>query len=517
MAERYQIQDKIGQGGLGTVYKAVDSQLKRPVALKRVVTVKDKESTGDSADKLLQEAHTLSALQHPNIVTVYDVGKDSKGAYVVMELLEGETLEETIARGALPFEDFKEVVTQTLEGLIAAHAAGLIHRDLKPSNVMLRWLPSEKFQLKILDFGLAKFSKTPSLQTIDQGDAIMGSIYFMAPEQFERIPLDVRTDLYSLGCIYYYTLTAKYPFRGENAPQVMASHLQHRVKPLEELRPDLPPYVCHWVMHLLARSMEHRPDSAKDALREFQAGAEAYALLETTSQAMAAAVQPAPPFPPPSQPIPQAIPAAPAPVAAAPMPGQPVATAYPGQPVATGVLPAAEPVVDPTTGQVLPAVPPRGAANGKPIAWKKILVVTLVSAALLIGGTLLFSGMELGGRGVSTSVFRDEDGNLHPVISAYDVKTVDEMRGAWATVEGVVRKVKINTNGDTYHIFFSKGKDKAVVLAISKANLDEVFMPGSLGRLKGHRIQARGTVTSSDGMTAVKIWEGPQVAYIEKK
>ena len=355
MAERYQIQDKIGQGGLGTVYKAVDTQLKRPVALKRVVTVKDKDATGDSADKLLQEAHTLSALQHPNIVTVYDVGRDSKGAYVVMELLEGETLDDTIARGALPFEDFKEVVTQTLEGLIAAHAGGLIHRDLKPSNVMLRWLPSEKFQLKILDFGLAKFSKTPSLQTIDQGDAIMGSIYFMAPEQFERIPLDVRTDLYSLGCIYYYTLTAKYPFRGENAPQVMASHLQHRVKPLEELRPDLPPYVSHWVMHLLARSMEHRPDCAKDALKEFLAGAKSHALLETGSQAMATAAQHAPPFvaqppqpPQPTPPLPQAMPAAPA-----------AATPLPAQPVPTGVLPAAGAVLDPTTGQVLPPLPLR--------------------------------------------------------------------------------------------------------------------------------------------------------------
>ena len=135
-----------------------------------------------------------------------------------MELLKGETLDETVERGVLTAEDFKEVVYQTMEGLIAAQANNVIHRDIKPTNIMLIWQASGKFQLKILDFGLAKFSKAPSVQTMDQDDAVMGSIFFMAPEQFERAELDARTDLYQMGCVYYNALTGQYPFNGETAP-----------------------------------------------------------------------------------------------------------------------------------------------------------------------------------------------------------------------------------------------------------------------------------------------------------
>ena len=273
MSERYQIKEKIGQGGVGAVYRAVDTQLKREVALKRLLPPEDSEASqlsSDTAEQLLKEATTLSALQHPNIVTVYDVGKDDKGAFVVMEFLKGETFDKTVERGALTEKDFRNVVLQTMEALAAAHHAGVVHRDLKPSNLMVNWLPSGKFQIKILDFGLAKFSKQPAAQTIDQGDAILGSIYFMAPEQFERAPLDARTDLYSIGALYHYCLTGKYPFDGESAPQVMAAHLQHRVTPLGKLRPDLPAWMGDWVMRLISQSPFDRPASAQQALESFQ-------------------------------------------------------------------------------------------------------------------------------------------------------------------------------------------------------------------------------------------------------
>ena len=297
MSERYELKGKIGEGGIGTVHKAIDNQLKREVAIKRLIPVEG-EKSAEASENLLKEATTLSALQHPNIVTVYDVGTDEKGGFVVMELLKGETFDETIARGALTFDDFKNVVTQTLEALIAAHHVGLIHRDLKPSNLMVNWMPSGKFQIKILDFGLAKFSKQPSVQTIDQGDAILGSIYFMAPEQFERIALDVRTDLYSMGCMYYQCLTGKYPFDGENAPQVMASHLQNRVTPLHQLRPDVPAWACDWVMWLINRKMEDRPESAKTAYEQFQGERSSPAHeAERAAAAATAQQQAAPPFP----------------------------------------------------------------------------------------------------------------------------------------------------------------------------------------------------------------------------
>ncbi|MEM1294854.1 MAG: protein kinase [Verrucomicrobiota bacterium] len=271
MSDRYQIQEKIGQGGLGAVYRAFDSQLKREVALKRILTPEqaNKEDVEEAAQKLMKEATVMSSLNHPNIVTVFDIGQDESGGFVVMELLDGETLDETVGRGLLTLNDFSEVVNQTLEALIAAQSVNMLHRDLKPGNVMVIWRASGKFQIKVLDFGLAKISDAPSVQTIDQGDAILGSIYFMAPEQFERLKLDFRTDLYAMGAIYYFSLTGKYPFDGESAPQVMAAHLQHKVKPLKEVRPDLPDDVCQWVMWLINRDMKRRPADAREALERF--------------------------------------------------------------------------------------------------------------------------------------------------------------------------------------------------------------------------------------------------------
>ena len=269
MSPRYVVKGKIGAGGLGEVYLATDAQLDRDVALKRVKPPESGSAEALHAD-LIREARTLSSLQHPHIVTIYDVGQDSKGPFVVMELLKGETLDQVIERGAMTVDDFKEVVVQSLEGMIAAQEMGLVHRDLKPGNLMVIWLASGKFQIKILDFGLAKFSRTATRQTEDQEAGIMGSIFFMAPEQFERLPLDARTDMYSLGCIFYQILTTNYPFNGQTGPEVMVSHLQHHVRHLVEVRPDLPVWLADWVMWLISRDMEERPADARIALDFFR-------------------------------------------------------------------------------------------------------------------------------------------------------------------------------------------------------------------------------------------------------
>ena len=292
MNSRYEIKETIGQGGLGSVYKAFDTQLQRDVAMKRVLTSEQgtQEEVEAAAQKLIAEAQTLSTLNHPNIVTVFDVGQDEKGGFVVMELLKGETLDDTVERGVLTVEDFKEVVFQTMEGLIAAQDKDVIHRDIKPTNIMLIWQASGKFQLKILDFGLAKFSKNPSVQTMDQDEAVMGSIFFMAPEQFERAELDARTDLYQMGCVYYNALTGQYPFNGETAPQVMNAHLQHKVVPVDQLRPDLPPTMAQWVMWLINRDIESRPANAKEALKYFPRDAKSAPALP--AQAVVPTAQP---------------------------------------------------------------------------------------------------------------------------------------------------------------------------------------------------------------------------------
>lgn len=264
MSDRYQFKEQIGKGGLGIVYRGYDTHLNREVAIKRV-RIECGEPVEELTANLLEEARTLSALNNPYIVTVHDVGHDEEGPFVVMELLNGETLEQVIEKSVLPIPEFELLVNDTLEGLVGAQSVDLLHRDLKPANIMLSWLPSGKFQVKILDFGLAKFSPKPSTQTVDHGDSILGSIYFMAPEQFERKPLDFRTDLYSLGAIYYYCLTGHYPFDGDNAVAVMMSHINHDVRPLTEVRPDVPSYLWQWIEGLMARRMEERPANAGEA------------------------------------------------------------------------------------------------------------------------------------------------------------------------------------------------------------------------------------------------------------
>lgn len=265
MNDRYEIREQIGRGGLGVVYRAFDTHLDREVAIKRVL-VASGEPIEELTQALMQEAKVLSALNHPNIVTVHDIGVDEEGPFVVMELLNGDTLDNIIERATLPFADFERFATQALEGMIAAQSVHLVHRDIKPANIMLVWQPCGKFQVKILDFGLAKFSRKPTTQTVDHSDSILGSIYFMAPEQFERIPLDGRTDIYSLGAVFYYTLTGRYPFDGENAVDVMVAHLSHIMTPLRDYRPDLPDSVGAWIETLVARKMEDRPADAQAAL-----------------------------------------------------------------------------------------------------------------------------------------------------------------------------------------------------------------------------------------------------------
>jgi len=269
MEERYEIRGKLGQGGLGAVYRAYDRALKREVAVKRIISGDDESHREEATKQMEKETGALAALQHPNIVTIYDVGSDEDGPFVVMELLTGQTLDEIVEKAPLTWPDFRELVLQIQEALIAAQDLGLIHRDLKPSNIMLNWLPSGRFQAKVVDFGLAKFSPKASLQTVDHHDSIFGSIFFMAPEQFERGEVDSRLDMYSIGCVYYFTLTGRCPFDGETGPQVMAAHLEHRVIPLGQVRPDLPRWACDWVMWHINRYPGERPENARESLKSF--------------------------------------------------------------------------------------------------------------------------------------------------------------------------------------------------------------------------------------------------------
>lgn len=346
MIERYEITGKIGQGGVGAVYRAYDHQLGRVVALKRLLPP-DESELDDAPDQLLaKEASLMSSITHPNIIGVYDAGVDADGAFVVMEYIDGETLEDTISRGALTEEDFISLAEQCLDGLIAAQEIGMLHRDIKPTNLMIRWLPTGRFQVKIVDFGLAKLTFKPTIQTIAHGDAILGSIYFLAPEQFERRPLDKRTDLYALGSVFYYALTQQYPFHGDTAAAVMMAHLEHRATPLEQLRPDLSQPVLNWVNRLISRDMEDRPDHAAAAMMELATatGGKAGTIHHATSHSAPAASAH-------ETPAPQATPVA-EPVIPIVEPDIPVAEpvipfAELDIPLAEAVFPIAEPVEKP--------------------------------------------------------------------------------------------------------------------------------------------------------------------------
>jgi len=268
VADRFEIRELIGSGGLGDVYRALDHQLGgRPVAIKRV-RMQVNQNDRRLVEQTWREAMTTACLQHPNIVTIFDYGIDPQGAYVVMELIEGETLEDVLVRGPLQFEDFFLFAQQSLQAVVAAHALGLIHRDLKPGNFMVSRTSSQApFNVKILDFGLAKYLDVPQPQSIDHLNSLMGSVHYMAPEQFQRLPIDHRTDLYSLGCIFYEALTGHPAFDGESVTELIEAHLKKAPHPMKQLRRDISPRLDRWIARFLERDAAKRWPNAAEALR----------------------------------------------------------------------------------------------------------------------------------------------------------------------------------------------------------------------------------------------------------
>lgn len=285
IAGRFETQHQIGVGGLSNVYRAWDHHLDRPVAVKRMKRA-DEQDNRELVSSAWREAMTTASLQHPNVVTIFDFGVDDSGAYVVMELIEGESLEQCLERGPLHMNDFHRFATQSLEGLIAAHAVGLIHRDLKPGNFMLQQSGVVPFVVKILDFGLAKYINTPQPQSIDHYNSLMGSIHYMAPEQFQREPLDQRTDLYSLGCIFYEGLTGHTAFTGETISEMIDAHVKRWPHPVHALRPDMSARLEKWLMKFLQKKPDDRYKSAVEALRTLPSLADCVKGGQTTTRSV---------------------------------------------------------------------------------------------------------------------------------------------------------------------------------------------------------------------------------------
>jgi hypothetical protein len=271
MAERYKIYEKLGAGGVGAVFRAYDSQLKRWVAVKRLMTASEAAKDKNIAVELRREADALASLRNPNIVTIFDVASDDEGLFMVMELLQGEDLADVVARGPLPYDDFKELASQTLEALLAAHQHHILHRDIKPENIKVERLPGGRLQSKVIDFGLARAGLGARKQTEDQEGTVMGSIYYMAPEQLTREPVDERTDLYSLGCVFYEALSGKKAFDAESMAEVIDKHINHEVMPLHVIAPHVPQWLGAWCARLMAQKPDDRPANAQQAIEEFRA------------------------------------------------------------------------------------------------------------------------------------------------------------------------------------------------------------------------------------------------------
>jgi hypothetical protein len=262
---RYVIDCKLGSGGEGAVYLGYDQLLNRHVAIKSVHTGAEALTDATGA---LNEAKRLASLQHPNIVTIFDFLPSHENVFVVMEFINGESLDSLTQ----PMEArvFWEFARQCLDALGAAHSLGMVHRDIKSANIMVTWTEGGDARVKLLDFGLAKVMAAPSEQTLDHAGALTGSIYFLSPEQLNCQPIDHRTDFYSLGCVFYRALTLRNPFQGASIPSIIAAHLQHDFIPLAEYRPDLPVGLAAWVEQFFLFSPSDRPANAAAALADLE-------------------------------------------------------------------------------------------------------------------------------------------------------------------------------------------------------------------------------------------------------
>jgi len=254
----YTILEKLGEGGMGAVYAAEDAHLDRKVALK--VLPASMASDPDRLGRFEREAKMVAALNHPNIVTIFSVEESEGNRFITMELVEGRSLDALISGSGLPLEKFLEIALPLADALSAAHQRGITHRDLKPANIMV----SDDDRVKILDFGLAKLhleatagdGNEDATQALTQEGVVMGTIPYMSPEQVQAKPVDHRTDIFSLGVIFYEMTTGRRPFGGDSSADLISSILRDAPRPVNEIKVDLPNHLGR----ILKRCMEKDPD-----------------------------------------------------------------------------------------------------------------------------------------------------------------------------------------------------------------------------------------------------------------
>jgi serine/threonine-protein kinase len=263
---RYILEKEIGKGSMGLIYKAWDPKLDRTVVIKQVnfnFTSNTKE-IGMLKDRLLREARAAGRLNHPNIVIIYDVDEEKDFSYIVMEYLQGNDLKLLLEK-EVRLEPGRTVyiIRQICDALDYAHQMGIIHRDIKPSNIIL----TQNHTVKVADFGIAKI---PNLGTLTQTGSIVGTPFYMSPEQLEGRKLDGRADIFSVGVILYEMLTGAHPFAGDSIPAVVYKIVHQQPKPPCSILEDLPKFLDDIVSRALAKDQQERYANAQELLADLE-------------------------------------------------------------------------------------------------------------------------------------------------------------------------------------------------------------------------------------------------------
>jgi len=255
---RYRLETPLGRGGTATVWRGTDVRLGRPVAVKML----DRAGMADPAarQRFQREARTVAGLAHPTIVAVHDFDIDDAGVpYLVMELVDGDSVADRLADGPLDIGQAVGIAGQVCAALAAAHAAAVVHRDVKPANILI----TSTGTVKVCDFGIARLQHTAATQASLTGPAaVVGTADYMAPEQAAGDPVDGRADLYALGCVLYAMLTGAAPFSGDSPVSVASQHLHRDPAPVASLRPEVPPGLDALISNLLAKNPADRPADA---------------------------------------------------------------------------------------------------------------------------------------------------------------------------------------------------------------------------------------------------------------